>query len=148
MHILISWVLSKVRSCKPGCATRFLCSTARIRRYISAASFCRYQLLWRSNHWVLLPCFNTQSDIFACRRICLLCQQTSPKRWMGNVKMASDCEVTKSAYQVQMTTICHWMKPAHENFLRTHWPLCSTDMIKKHWGQPTPKMENLITTVC
>jgi len=45
---------SKIRSCKPGCTpdspvTRFLCSTARIRRYISAASFCRCELLWSSN---------------------------------------------------------------------------------------------------
>jgi len=27
--------------------------------------------------------------------------------------------VTKSAPQIHMTTIRHWMKPSHENFLRT-----------------------------
>jgi len=53
------------------------------------------------------------------RRICLLCQQTSPKRWFGNMNMTSNCDVTKSAHQIQMTTICHWMKTPHENFLRT-----------------------------
>ena len=50
-----------------------------------------------------------------CRRICLLCQQTS----LENMYMTSNCDVTNSAHQVQMTTICHWMKPPHENFLRT-----------------------------
>jgi len=30
-----------------------------------------------------------------------------------------DYDVTISAHQIQMTTLCHWMKPPHENFLRT-----------------------------
>jgi len=47
------------------------------------------------------------------------CQQTSPKRWFGNVKMTSNCDVTENAPQTQMTTICHWKNPPHENFLRT-----------------------------
>ena len=46
-----------------------------------------------------------------CRKICILCQQTSPKRWFGNMSMTSNCDVTNSAHQIQMTTICHWMKP-------------------------------------
>jgi len=44
-------------------AAHLLCSTARIRRDISAASFCSCQLLWRSHECFLLPCFNTQPDI-------------------------------------------------------------------------------------
>jgi len=75
---------------------------------------------------VLLPCFNAKPDIFAvmnrcvvalnlfasyiltwsadslqnkgsaCRRICKLCQQTSPKRWFGNIYMTSNCDVRNS----------------------------------------------------
>ena len=33
-----------------------------------------------------------------------LCQQTSPKRWLGNMEMTSNCDVTNSAHQIQMTT--------------------------------------------
>jgi len=42
----------------------------------------------------------------ACRRVCLLCQQTSPKRWFENMNMTSNCDVINSAHQMQMTTIC------------------------------------------
>jgi len=50
MRILNSCVFSEFRSCKPGCASdspaaHFLCSTARIRQDISAASFCSFKLL-------------------------------------------------------------------------------------------------------
>jgi len=38
----------------------------------------------------------------------LLCQQTSPKRWFGKMDMTSNCEVTNSAHQIQMTTIWPW----------------------------------------
>jgi len=56
-------------------AALFLCSTAHIRQDISVASFCSCKLLWRINECVLLPCFNTQSDIFAVMNYCvvLLC---------------------------------------------------------------------------
>ena len=33
--------------------------------------------------------------------------------------MTSNCDVTNSAHQIQMTTICRWVIPTHENFLRT-----------------------------
>jgi len=49
----------------------------------------------------------------------LLCQQTSPKRWFGIVEMTSNCDVTSSANQIQLTTIWSLPKPPHENFLRT-----------------------------
>jgi len=39
----------------------------------------------------------------ACRRICLLCQETS----LENTNITSNCDVTKRAHQIQMTTICH-----------------------------------------
>jgi len=39
--------------------------------------------------------------------------------------MTSNCDVTNSAPQIQMTTLCHWMKRLHENFLRT--PLSVTN---------------------
>ena len=38
----------------------------------SAASFCRCKLLWRSGECVLLPCFNTQPDIFAVMYCCVV----------------------------------------------------------------------------
>jgi len=41
----------------------------------------------------------------------LFCQQTSPKRWFGNMDMTSNCDVTNSAHQIQMTTIWPWTKP-------------------------------------
>jgi len=43
--------------------------------------------------------------------MCILCQQTSPKCLFGNRTMTSFCDVTNSAHQIQMTTLCHWMKP-------------------------------------
>jgi len=44
--------------------------------------------------------------------MCILCQQTSPKHWFGNRTMTSFCAVTNSAHQMQMTTLCRWMKPS------------------------------------
>ena len=41
----------------------------------------------------------------------LLCQETSPKRWFGNMEMTSSCDVTNSEHQIQMTTIWPWTKP-------------------------------------
>ena len=38
---------------------------------------------------------------------CMLCQQTSLKRWFANVTMTSYCYVTNSVYSVTMTTIRH-----------------------------------------
>ena len=32
------------------------------------------------------------------RKMCILCQQTSPKRWFGNRTMTSFCDVTNSAH--------------------------------------------------
>jgi len=39
--------------------------------------------------------------------ICVLCQQTLPKRWFANVDMTSYCDVTNIVYPVTMTTIRH-----------------------------------------
>jgi len=77
MRIRSSCVVSKIRSFKPGCApasptAHFLCSTGRIRQDISAASFCSRKLLWRVDECVLLPCFNTQPDIFAVMNCCVV----------------------------------------------------------------------------
>jgi len=35
------------------------------------------------------------------------------------MNMTSNYDVTNSAYQIQMTTVCHGMKIPYENFLRT-----------------------------
>jgi len=51
-----------------------------------------------------------------------LCQQTSPKRWLGSRNMTLNSDVTNSPHQIQMTTIRHWINPPHENFLRTPLP--------------------------
>jgi len=56
---ILVW-FSQIRSCKPGCssdspAAQLLCSTARIRQEISAASFYSCKLLWPSDECVLPP---------------------------------------------------------------------------------------------
>ena len=74
MHTLCAFsivaLFSKIRFFQPGCAPAspaalFLCSSARIRQDIGAASFCSCHLLWRIDECVLPPCFNVQPDIFA-----------------------------------------------------------------------------------
>ena len=35
------------------------------------------------------------------------------------MNMTSNCDVTNSGHQIQMTIIYHWMNPPHEDFLRT-----------------------------
>jgi len=36
--------------------------------------------------------------------------------------MTSNRDVTNSAHQIQMTTICHWINPPHiKNFCVRHW---------------------------
>jgi len=47
-----------------------LCSTARIRRGISAAWFCSCKLLWLSDECVLLPFFNTQPKFCSYELLC------------------------------------------------------------------------------
>jgi len=59
---------------------------------------------------VYIHCNDIQMKGSACRRICILCQQISRKRWFGKMK-SSNCDVTNSTHQIQMTTLCHWMKP-------------------------------------
>jgi len=39
----------------------------------------------------------------------MLCQQTSPNRWIGNMNLTSLCEVTNSAHPATMTTMRHWI---------------------------------------
>jgi len=58
-------------------------------------------------HW----CNDIWNKESACRRICILCQQTTLKRWFGNMNTTSNNDVTNSALQIQMTTMCHLMKP-------------------------------------
>jgi len=50
----------------------------------------------------------------------ILCQQTSPKRWFGNMTM-THCDVTNSAHQIQMTTIRRGMNPPMKIFCVRHW---------------------------
>ena len=70
-------------------------------------------------------------------KTCILCQRTSLKRWFGNRTMTSNCDVTNSAQQIQMTTLCHWMKPPHENFLRTPLALCPSQKTLRPIGVST-----------
>jgi len=57
--------------------------------------------------------------------------RTLLKRCFGNRTMTSHCDVTNSAQQIQMTTLCHWKKLPHENFLRT--PLCMMHRQASRW---------------
>jgi len=53
-------------------AAHLLCSTARIRRYISTGWVCSCKLLWRSDECVLPLCFNPQPDIVAVMNCCVV----------------------------------------------------------------------------
>ena len=63
-------------------------------------------------------------------RYALLCQETSPKRWFGNMEMTSNCDVTNSEHQIQMTTIWPWTKhppwkfSAYTTALVCRWVFC------------------------
>ena len=81
--------------------------------------FCSYELLFRSIQCIFLRPemlivyiqFNdTWNKGSARRRICILCQKTSLKRWFGNINMTSNCDVTNSAHQIEMAIVCHWRK--------------------------------------
>ena len=52
--------------------------------------------------------------------MCVLRQQTSSKRWFGNRTMTSICDATIRAHQIQITTLCHWMKPPMKIFCVRH----------------------------
>jgi len=43
--------------------------------------------------------------------MCILCQQISPKCSFGNMIMTLNSDVTNNPYQIQITTICHLIKP-------------------------------------
>jgi len=58
-----------------------------------------------------------------------MCQQTWPKRWFGNMHMTSNCDVTNSAHQIQITTACHWLKSPVKIFCERH---CFAML---HWWQ-------------
>jgi len=51
-------------------------------------------------------CTTTSKDS-VYRIVCMLCQQSLPKRWFANVYTTSYCDVTNSLYAVKMTTIRH-----------------------------------------
>jgi len=61
-----------------------------------------------------------------------LCQQTSPKRWFGNMSMTSNCDVTSSAHQIQMNTICHCVNPPMNFFFVHHCREQSVDSSKRY----------------
>ena len=87
---------------------------------------------------VYIQCNGTHDKQSVCRRICSLCQQTSPKRWLGHMNMTLNCDGTNSAHQMQMSTICHWMKTPHENFLRT--PLTWSMVTRSHFHTWPPNI--------
>jgi len=74
-----------------------------------SAVFCSGLLTWSADiiYVYYNDTFTTTSKESACRIICMLCQQTSPKRWFANVNMTSRCDVASSVYTVTMTTIRH-----------------------------------------
>jgi len=77
----------------------------------------------------------------------LLCQQTSPKRWFGNREMTSNCDVTSSEYQIQMTTIWPWTKPPVKIFCVRHWLLCIWCYGGKKWCQCVKKLHVFFSVV-
>jgi len=69
-------------------------------------------------------------------RCAFLCQQTSPNRWFGNIEMTSNCDVTNSAHQIQMTTIWPWPWLVH---LRRFVAM----LLLRRKGQFAPEFRNL-----
>jgi len=72
--------------CAPANPAAHLCSTARTRRDIRAASFCSCKLLWRSDECVLLPFFNTQPNFCSYELLCrsiefIFLQYPNLERW-------------------------------------------------------------------
>jgi len=89
----------------------------------------------------VIHCTTTTKES-ACRIICRLRQQTSPKRWFANANMTSYYDVENNVYPVTMTTIpcCsilefgrgHTIKssrPAHHQTSARHWLLNFSDLI-------------------
>ena len=68
-------------------------------------NFCYYfwgQYCWWTETKYKFPLLSTVLMLLLLRRpwICMLCQQTWPKRLFANVNMTSYCDVTNSVYQV------------------------------------------------
>jgi len=71
----------------------------------------------------------------------MLCQQTSPKRWLANVNMTPYYVFANSLYPVTMTTIrccsilefCRGIqsssRPAHHQTSARHWSLSFSNLI-------------------
>ena len=78
--------------------------------YIVALSvFSSVIVSWSSDSYIQYnKTYNKES---ARGRTCILCQQTSPKCCFGNMNITSNCDVTNSGHQIQLTTICHWITP-------------------------------------
>jgi len=55
--------------------------------------------------------WHTKQGEWMYRKMCMFCQETSPKHWFGNRTMTSNCDVTKTAHQIQMTTHATEWKP-------------------------------------
>ena len=80
------------------------------------------------------------------RKMCILCQQTSPKRWFGNRTMTSFCDVTNSTHQIQMTTLCRWMKPPMKSFCVRHWGR-EHNSPGAEWLRGAPQSPNNISSI-
>ena len=94
--------------------------------------FCPFSNCTCSSHIITNISFLASlQDKRACKIIYRLWQQTSLKRWFGNVNMTSECDVAKSAYPVTITTIRHCSK---REFGRGHTikqsPRASPDLCK------------------
>jgi len=79
----------------------------------------------------------------------------SLKHWFGNRTMTSNCDVTNSTQQIQMTTLCHWMKPLPWKFsaYATEWerPVpCtnhSTAQLIEYWNKNSLSCRNQISNL-
>ena len=74
----------------------------------SSAVFFSYSERWQFM-FITLTHYNNKES--ACRIICMLCQQTSSKRWFANIYMTSYCDVINSVYPATMNTIRHCSIP-------------------------------------
>ena len=135
MRILNSCAFSKIRSCKPGCASaspaHFLCSTARIRQNIGTASVCSCKLLWRSDECVSLPCFNAQPHIFAVMNCCVVAFSSDILTWSADCSYSVQWHINYCKHKlthklrgVRVEDNAYYVKKHRQNFGLVTWTWC------------------------
>jgi len=125
----------------------FLCSSARIRQDISAASFCSCKLLWRIDECVLLPCFNAQPDIFAVVNCCIVALgvfYSNSLTWSANSLYSLFSAMTHKIKRVDVETYAYYVNKIRQNIGLEIWlwhPIVMSQTAHTKYKWP-------VTTIC